>query len=197
MLQHLEKDIYEKELKIISIEKASRLAITLFGILVIVLGLPFIIMHNEIFSVYFSNFKVITFLNDVLWFILFFIIGIVLHELIHGFTWLLFIKWRVRNIRFGIMWKYFTPYCHCKVPLKVKHYIIGAVMPAIILGVIPTIVAFLTGSIMLFCLGINFIVAASGDFLITYILINEKGNSYILDHASLPGCTVYRLKYVK
>ena len=197
MLQHLEKDIYEKELKIISIEKASRLAITLFGILVIVLGLPFIIMHNEIFSVYFSNFKVITFLNDVLWFILFFIIGIVLHELIHGFTWLLFIKWRVRNIRFGIMWKYFTPYCHCKVPLKVKHYIIGALMPAFIFGIIPTIIAFLAGSIMLFFLGVNFIVAASGDFLITYMLINENGSNYVLDHDSLPGCTVYRLKYVK
>lgn len=197
MLQHLEKDIYEKELKIISIEKASRLAITLFGILVIVLGLPFIIMHNEIFSVYFSNFKVITFLNDVLWFILFFIIGIVLHELIHGFTWLLFIKWRVRNIRFGIMWKYFTPYCHCKVPLKVKHYIIGALMPAFILGIIPTIIAFLAGSIMLFFLGVNFIVAASGDFLITYMLINENGSNYVLDHDSLPGSTVYRLKYVK
>lgn len=197
MLSHLEKDIYEKELKIISIDKASRLAIILFGVLVIVLGLPFVILHRELFSVYFSNFKASGFLNDCLWFILFFIIGIVLHELIHGLTWLPFINGRIRSIRFGIMWKHFTPYCHCKVPLKVKYYLIGAVMPAIILGVIPTIVAFLTGSIMLFCLGINFIVAASGDFLITYILINEKGNSYILDHASLPGCTVYRLKYVK
>lgn len=92
------------------------------------------------------------------------------------------------------MWKYFTPYCHCKVPLKVKHYIIGAMMPAIILGVIPTIIAFFTGSIMFFYLGVNFIVAASGDFLITYMLRSEDGNSYVLDHDSLPGCTVYRLK---
>lgn len=67
-------------------------------------------------------------------------------------------------------------------------------MPAIILGVIPTIIAFFTGSIMFFYLGVNFIVAASGDFLITYMLRSEDGNNYVLDHDSLPGCTVYRLK---
>ena len=196
MLQHLEKDIYEKELKIISIEKASRLAIILIGVLTIALGLPFIIMHREAFSIYFSNFKAVGFLTDWLWFTLFFIIGIVFHELIHGLTWLLFIKGRLRSIRFGIMWNHLTPYCHCKEPLKVKHYVIGAVIPAIILGIIPTIIAFLTGSIMLFCLGVNFIVAASGDFLITYMIRNENGDNYVLDHDSLPGCTVYRLKYV-
>ena len=194
MSLNIEKSIYEEELKIISIEKASRLAIILFGVLVIVLGLPFFFMHREIFLAFFSNFEIIAFIKDCFSFILLFVIGIVLHELIHGLTWLPFIKGNFKNIRFGIMWKYFTPYCHCKVPLKVKHYIIGAMMPAIILDVIPTIIAFFTGSIMFFYLGVNFIVAASGDFLITYMLRSEDGNSYVLDHDSLPGCTVYRLK---
>ena len=122
------------------------------------------------------------------------ILGIVLHELIHGFVWLLFVKEGFRSIRFGVMWKYLTPYCHCKEHLKVKHYIAGAIMPAIILGVLPTLWAFVTGNIMLFFLGLYFIVAASGDFLIIYILRNEDSNSYVKDHESEPGCIVYKLK---
>lgn len=57
MSLNIEKSIYEEELKIISIEKASRLAIILFGVLVIVLGLPFFFMHREIFLAFFQILK--------------------------------------------------------------------------------------------------------------------------------------------
>ena len=55
-------------------------------------------------------------------------------RLVHGLTWALFVKERLHAIKFGVLWKYLTPYCHCKVHLRVKHYIAGAIMPAVVLG---------------------------------------------------------------
>lgn len=193
---HPEKtfDNYDKKLITFTIEEASRLYIRLMGLLVVALVIPFIFVHFQSFNSYFSNFNWMTFGQDFFLFIIITILGIALHELIHGLTWALFVKERLRAIKFGVLWKYLTPYCHCKGHLKVKHYIAGAIMPAIILGVVPTLWAFITGSIMMFFLGIYFIVAASGDFLIIYLLRNEHHNSYVKDHKSLPGCIVYKFK---
>ena len=187
-------DNYDKKLITFTIEEAGQLYIRLMGLLVAVFVVPFIFVHFQSFNIYFSNFNWLTFGQDFILFIIFAFLGIALHELIHGLTWALFVKERLRAIKFGIIWKYLTPYCHCKGYLKVKHYIAGAIMSAVILGIIPTIWAFITGSIMAFFLGVYFIVAASGDFLIIYLLRNEHYNSYVKDHNSLPGCIVYKLK---
>ena len=161
------------------------------------LVVPFIIVHFKSFKFYFSHFSWLIFFKDIALFIIAIIIGIVLHEAIHGLTWALFVKERLRAIKFGVLKETFTPYCHCKGFLRVKHYITGAIMPAILLGILPTLWAFINGKIMLFLLGIYFIVAASGDFLIVYLLRNEGCNSYVKDHESLPGCIVYKLKNKK
>ena len=187
-------DNYEKKFITFTIEEASQLYIRLMGLLVVALVVPFVFVHFKSFNFYFSNFNWLTFGQDFFLFIIFTFIGIALHELIHGLTWALFVKERLRAIKFGVLWKYLTPYCHCKGHLKVKHYIAGAIMPAVVLGIIPTLWAFTTGNIMLFFLGIYFIVAASGDFLIIYLLRNEHHNNYVKDHDSLPGCIVYKFK---
>ena len=41
------------------------------------------------------------------------IVGIVVHELIHGLTWACYAKSGWKSISFGVMWKLLTPYCHC------------------------------------------------------------------------------------
>ncbi|MDD2551529.1 MAG: DUF3267 domain-containing protein [Dysgonamonadaceae bacterium] len=188
------KDNYQKELISFSIKKATRIAISLLVILCVAIGLPFVFLHIDKFSAYFSNFNVLIFLKDLLLFFLISLVGIALHELIHGLTWAMFIKERFRVIQFGVLWKYLTPYCHCKVPMKLKYYLLGAIMPALILGIFPLIIAFINGNILIFLLGIYFTVAASGDFLIVYYLRNERCNDYVKDHESMVGCTVYRLK---
>ena len=87
-----------------------------------------------------------------------------------------------------------TPYCHCKENLKVNQYILGAIMPAIILGVIPALLAILFGSIGLLAFGIFFTIAAMGDFLIIFLLRKENRNTLVLDHPTEPGCFIYRKK---
>lgn len=188
---------YTKKPIIFTIEQAAKLYIRLMGVLIMIFVVPFIIVHFQSFKFYFSHFTWLTFSKDIFLFVIAIIIGIVLHEAIHGLTWALFVKERLRAIKFGILKETFTPYCHCKGFLRVKHYIAGAIMPTILLGILPTLWAFINGKIMLFFLGIYFIVAASGDFLIIYLLRNEGCNSYVKDHESLPGCIVYKLKNKK
>ena len=54
-----------------------------------------------------------------LWmFLIVFMILIVVHELIHGFTWGMFAQSKLKAISFGFIWQYLTPYCTCKEPLK-------------------------------------------------------------------------------
>ena len=122
------------------------------------------------------------------------IIGIILHELIHGITWSFYTKNGFKSIKFGVLIKMLTPYCHCKEPLKVNQYILGAIMPAIILGVIPALLAILFGSIVLLAFGIFFTIAAMGDFLIIFLLRKENRNTLVLDHPTEPGCFIYRKK---
>ncbi len=177
-----------------TIQQAAHLYIRLMGVLLITVVVPFIIIRFQSFNFYFSQFNWLIFLKDSFLFIISIFIGIVLHEAIHGLTWALFVKERLRAISFGILKDSFTPYCHCKGLLRIKHYIAGAIMPAILLGILPTLWAFLIGSPMLFFLGIYFIVAASGDFLIIYLLRNENYNDYVKDHETLPGCIVYKFK---
>jgi hypothetical protein len=79
-----------------------------------------------------------------------------------------------------------TPYCHCKEPLKVKYYILGAITPAIILGFIPSILAILIGNIGLLIFGILFTMAAIN------LIRKENMNELVQDHPSEAGCYSYR-----
>ena len=92
--------------------------------------------------------------------------GIVAHELIHGITWACFAKHGFRSIRFGVIWAMLTPYCHCKEPLTMQHYRIGGLMPLIILGILPLLLAYPLRSVSLLLWGIIFITSAAGDILI-------------------------------
>lgn len=120
------------------------------------------------------------------------ILGIVLHELIHGITWAKFAKEGFKSIKFGVLWKMLTPYCHCKEALSVRQYIIGAITPAIILGIIPAIIAIVIGNLELLIFGVFFTMAAGGDFLIINLIRKESRSDLVQDHPSEAGCFIYR-----
>lgn len=120
--------------------------------------------------------------------------GIVLHELIHGITWAFFVEGGFRSIRFGIMWKALAPYCHSTRPMRTRPYIIGALMPAVLLGFVPSLLSLLTGSLGQLLFGWLFIVAAGGDFLMVWVMRELGPNLWIQDHPSEIGCIVYNNK---
>lgn len=120
------------------------------------------------------------------------LVGVVLHELIHGFSWGLFAKNGFKSITFGVAWKMLTPYCHCKEPLQVNQYIFGAIMPGIILGFLPAIYALIYGSFSILLFGVFFTIAAAGDILMVYLLRKERMDSLVQDHPSEVGCYIYQ-----
>jgi len=127
---------------------------------------------------------------SILWMLITLLAGIILHELIHGLTFLLFCKKGIRSIEFGIMWQYLAPYCHCKEPLAVRSYIIGALMPAIVLGLVPAGIGLITGKLIALVFGMVFLIAAGGDFLIVWLLRGQPKESLVLDHESKVGCYI-------
>jgi len=181
---------HEKVLKIIDIVNANNIGLKLLIPTILIYGLPFYLKWNDSlnFKDLFSAGSGWVFLK---WLIIF-LAGIVTHELVHGITWALYAKKGFRSIKFGVLWKYLTPYCHCKEPLQIRHYLIGAITPFIFVGLLPAVYAITTGSIGWLLFGIFYTVGAVGDFLIIKILLPEKRNDYALDHPSEAGCYVYR-----
>lgn len=124
-------------------------------------------------------------------FMIILVVGIIVHELIHGLTWGLCAKSGFKSISFGVMWKMLTPYCHCSEPLKVPHYAIGALMPLIALGLFPALVAICLKSLFWLTMAIIFIAAAAGDIMVVWKLRKENRDNMILDHPSEAGYLVY------
>ena len=117
--------------------------------------------------------------------------GIVAHELIHGITWAYFAKHGFRSIRFGVIWAMLTPYCHCKEPLIIRHYRLGALTPLIILGILPLLLAYPLRSVPLLCWGIIFITSAAGDILMIWKLRKEPASLLVQDHPKEAGCIIF------
>lgn len=192
MPHHLEN--LKKEKRIIDLVHANVYGVLILFPILIVFGVPFYFVwgiETELklmvifFSHYYIGFKFL-FIFGIL------LLGIVLHELIHGITWACFAKEGFKYIKFGVIWKMITPYCHCKEALQVKHYITGALMPAILLGILPATMGLLMGNLFLLILGMFFTMAAAGDFMIIYLIRNEKSTHWVQDHPTETGYFVFR-----
>lgn len=118
--------------------------------------------------------------------------GIVIHELIHGFFFSIYASKGIKSIRFGILWKMLTPYCHCKEPLKIKHYNVALLAPLFILGIIPALISLVIGNLFLLIVGIIFSAAAAGDIMIYLLIRKENPEDYVQDHPSEAGYYIFR-----
>jgi hypothetical protein len=128
--------------------------------------------------------------------IVLFIVLIVAHELIHGLTWSLFSEHHFKDIEFGFMKEYLTPYCTCTTPLPKSHYIMGALMPCIVLGILPTAIGILLGSSLFFWIGIIMILSAGGDIMIVWKVLafkkqDESEEVLIYDHPTQAGSVIF------
>ena len=83
-------------------------------------------------------------------------------------------------------------YCHIDVPMTKRQYVIGAMMPLLLLGILPTLVAFFNGSLLWLLLGIVFIVSAAGDMMIVWVIRKEPADVLVYDHPSEAGCYTYQ-----
>lgn len=120
------------------------------------------------------------------------VLGMFAIVLLHALFAAMFSKRGIKSIKFGMKWKWLTPYCYCEELLTVRQYEIISIMPTILLGIIPGILSIIIGSLDLFVCGIAFTIGASGGFMILYMLRKEKADEYVQDLSSEPGCYVYK-----
>lgn len=166
----------------------ANLSVMLLAIPIVVIGVLLFVWKNPI-ELLRPNFQ------GSLLFIVLLIVLIVVHELIHGLTWSLFSEHHFKDIEFGFMKEFLTPYCTCTIPLSKSQYIWGALMPCILLGILPTALGILLGSSLWFWIGIVMILAAGGDIMIVMKVMAFKKQSesteiLVYDHPTQAGSVI-------
>ncbi len=126
----------------------------------------------------------------VLWAIVCMVAGVIVHELIHGLVWMYFTGKKNEHFKFGFNWKTITPYAHCKEPMDILSYRLGAAAPGIILGIVPYLIGLVAGNPVITIFGLFFIMAASGDALILWTLRNVDKGKLVEDHPTRVGCYI-------
>ena len=124
--------------------------------------------------------------------LLVFIPGAVVHELLHGLTWAIFCRRGIRSIKYGVHWKALTPYCHCGEVLPLRPYILGGMMPGVVMGLLPAVAGIILGNPWVFFFGLFFTVAAAGDMLVLWMLRHCRASDLVQDHPDKIGCYVLR-----
>lgn len=183
---------YHQEAKIIDLMKANLVALKYLIFFGIIFSVPFLLIWKNDFSLALFNSEshFIKFSFPLIAMIL----GIIVHELIHGMFFALFATKGIKAIKFGILWKMMTPYCHCKEPLKIKHYTIALLAPFVLLGIIPAVVSLFNGNFFLLVFGILFSGMAAGDLMIYHLIKKENPENYVQDHPSEAGYFIFRKK---
>jgi uncharacterized integral membrane protein len=185
---------YVKEELTMDATRANVVAVIVSLPILFILAIPFILLNRESFQLQSlrTNFDFWARPLGVIIVLVVMAGGIVVHEVIHGVTFSLFAKRGFKSIKFGILTKTLTPYCHCKEPLRVWQYILSTVMPAVVLGLIPSLIAMAKGNIGLMLFGIFFTIAAAGDFIIIYLLRKQPATTLVQDHPEKIGCYIFK-----
>lgn len=133
--------------------------------------------------------------GDILRFALLFVLLVFVHEFIHGLFWAIFAKSHWKSVSFGFIAEYMTPYCSCSEPLGKAAYTVGAVMPCVLLGVLPALAGIFTGSLLSFLTGCSMILAAGGDLTILLKLLrhrtDDRQQAIYMDHPYQAGLVAF------
>ncbi len=186
MASDLESEGYKRTTLTISISRANIVSILFLIPLFIVGALLYYLFNGHL---YWVN----TFTGSLL-FIAALVVMIVLHELIHGVTWAIYAEHHFHDIAFGIMKKFLTPYCTCKTPLPKIPYVLGALMPLLLLGIVPFVIAIFMDQFIVMIVGIVMITAATGDILIVHKVLGHKSDAeeiIYVDHPTEAGGVIF------
>ena len=132
--------------------------------------------------------------SNLIWSLLAVLLGVVFHELLHAFAYLVLTKGDYNNISFGLIWNSLSPYCHYSAAILVWKYRVSVLLPGMVIGLIPLVIACFIGSFPLYVFGILFTLGAAGDFTILWKIRKLKSKALIQDHPDKVGCIVIEEK---
>jgi hypothetical protein len=189
--------IQKREISI-PIIRAYQIALLLIPVVILLFGIPYLLLWMSPLLQKIVSFTHTIFRNGR-WGIMIpylvkgivsILVGIFLHEMLHGIGWIVFAKKNFRSLHFGFMMPAMAPYAHCKESLPVCAYRVGIILPGFLLGFFPAIFGIVTGSFCWLCYGMFFTWAASGDFIMFWLIRHLKGTTLVMDHPYKLGCII-------
>lgn len=163
----------------INIMQVSRFSILLFAVTAILFTVPFFLLNHN----WLGHLSV----TSGILFVIILFIGVPLHEGLHGLTWALVNKGGFKHVSFGVLWQYLAPYCHYSEPMTRGRYVAGAIMPCLVLGLVPAVAALFHGYLLMLVFGIIYISSAAADLWMTWLILKEPKHALFLDHPSEPA----------
>ena len=159
------------------------------NVIVMFISIPVIVMQFAVFLLLHGTEGLRLTLNTAL-LIVAVLLGIVVHELLHGLSWMVFGHKPFLAIKFGVQWKTLTPYARLKEPVEVNAYRLGAFLPGFILGILTYSLSLAFGNGDLFWFSLVHTSAAGGDWLILWLIRNVRAGRQVEDHPTNAGCYV-------
>ena len=124
-----------------------------------------------------------------LWIIPGMVAVVIIHEGLHGLAFLLSGVPR-DQIHFGIHRETLTPFAGCRIPVNAAAYRFAVALPALAMGVVPWLVAMVTGTGWLAIVAMAMIAFAGGDLIVLWTTRSLPGTARVLDHPNRVGCMV-------
>ena len=90
--------------------------------------------------------------------------------------------------------KSLTPYCTCASPLPKWSYIMGAMTPLFVLGVVPYMIGLFSGNLYVLFMAVVMILGAGGDIMLVIRLLrfrSESSEVLVYDHPTEAGSVVF------
>lgn len=160
-------------------------------VLGIVYALPFVITLGLLYRFLLierAHLSEVGGLSFYIMFIAIIAISVVIHELLHGIGWAISSGRGWSVVRFNI--SALMPSCACKAALTRGQYLVGVLLPFLVLGTGSAVFLFLyPGTVSVLTMAVNF-VAAGADLLIALRAARERG-ALIADHPTEAGYIAY------
>ena len=121
-----------------------------------------------------------------------FLVGIVIHEALHGIVWAFASGRPLSSISYGLQWKTLTPYAHAKEPMPVGAYRAGGIAPFIGTAVLPALYALAAGDGAVLAATLFFGTVCGGDLTVLWLLRNARTDDFVKDHPERAGGIVLR-----
>jgi hypothetical protein len=125
-----------------------------------------------------------------LWLIPALVLVVVVHEGLHLLGFLLLARAPGRALHFGIDRETLSPYAGCREPVSARAYRLAALLPALLMGLLPFALAMAWGTGWLAVWGALMLVFAGGDLAAVWAIRGVPGRARVLDHPSRVGCLV-------
>lgn len=115
--------------------------------------------------------------------------SVVAHEALHALGFLLGGA-PASTVRLGIHPRALTPFASCSQPVSPSVYRMAAVLPAVVLGVAPMLLAWISGVGWLAVYAFGMLAAAAGDLTVLWLVRGLPRDARVLDNADRAGCRV-------